>query len=129
MERYKQSLGKYGEDAAAEFLKKKKYKILERNLKNRFGEIDIIAKHKGDIVFIEVKTRFSKKYGAPYEAVNYYKQERITSAAKAYLCNKKLFDANVRFDIVEVYGGISDGRFELDKIEHIEYAIEQVKQF
>ena len=129
MERYKQSLGKYGEDAAAEFLLKKKYKILERNLKNRYGEIDIIAKHKKDIVFIEVKTRLSNKYGAPYEAVNYYKQERITNAAKAYLSNKKLFDANVRFDIVEVYGVISDGKFELDKINHIEYAIEQVRQF
>lgn len=129
MERYKQSLGKYGEDAAAEFLSKKKYKILERNFKNSYGEIDIIAKHKKDIVFVEVKTRLSKKYGEPYEAVNYYKQRRITNAAKAYLCNKKLFDANVKFDIVEVYGGISDGRFELDKINHIEYAIEQVNQF
>ncbi len=129
MEGYKKSLGRYGEDAAVEFLKNKKYKILERNFKNRFGEIDIIAQHKKDIVFIEVKTRFSKKYGEPYEAVNYYKQRRITNTAKAYLCNKKLFDANVRFDIIEVYGGISGGRFELDKINHIEYAIEQVRQF
>lgn len=129
MDRYKQSLGKYGEDAAADFLVKKKYKILERNFKNRYGEIDIIAKNKSDLVFIEVKTRLSKKYGEPYEAVNYYKQQRITNAAKAYLCNKKLFDANVRFDIVEVYGGISDGRFELDKINHIENAIGEVRQF
>ena len=123
---YKQSLGKYGEDAATEFLKKKKYKIVERNFRNKFGEIDIIAEYKKDIIFIEVKTRLSKEYGEPYEAVNYYKQRKLINTAKAYLYSKKMFDTNVRFDIIEVYGSISDGRFELDTINHIKSAIEQV---
>ena len=97
---YKQSLGKYGEDAAAEFLKKKKYKIVERNFRNKFGEIDIIAEYKKDIIFIEVKTRLSKEYGEPYEAVNYYKQRKLVNTAKAYLYSKKMFDTNVRFNMV-----------------------------
>lgn len=126
---YNKILGEYGENAAAEYLKNKKYKITERNYKNNFGEIDIIARHKKDIVFIEVKTRRSNKYGRPYEAVNYYKQRRITGAAKAYLYKKRLFDVNVRFDVVEVYGAVTESGFELDKIVHIENAVEQVNQF
>ena len=122
---YKVHLGKCGEDAAAEFLKKKRYKILERNFRNRFGEIDIIAEYKKDIIFIEVKTRLSKEYGEPYEAVNFYKQRKIINTAKVYLCSKEMNDVNVRFDIVEVYGNLSDNGFQLDTINHIESAIEQ----
>jgi len=126
---YNQILGKAGEDFACEYLKNKKYKILERNYKNFYGEIDIIALYKKTYVFIEVKTRFSGKYGRPYEAVNYYKQRRITNAAKAYLCKKGLYDQNARFDVIEVYGAIADGVFELEEINHIENAIAEVKQF
>ena len=126
---YNKILGDAGEQAAADYLKKKKYKILERNYKNKYGEIDIIARSKADIVFVEVKTRKSGKYGRPYEAVNYYKQRRITGAAKAYLYKNKLFDQNVRFDVVEVYGVVTESGFELDKIIHFENAVEQVKQF
>lgn len=126
---YNKILGNAGEEAAAEYLKKKKYKIIERNHKNTYGEIDIIARYKKDIIFIEVKTRKSDKYGMPYEAVNYYKQNRIIRAAKSYLYKNKLYDVNVHFDIVEVYGAMSDTGFELDEIIHIKNAIEQVSIF
>ena len=126
---YNKILGSFGEEAAAGYLKKKKYKIIERNHKNLYGELDIIAHYKNDIVFVEVKTRRSDKYGKPYEAVDYYKQKRITGAAKAYLCKNKLYDVNVRFDVVEVYGTVTENGFELDKIIHIENAVEQVNQF
>lgn len=129
MHGYKQSLGKYGEEFACEFLKKKRYKILERNYKNKYGEIDIIASIKKTIVFVEVKTRFSSKYGNPYEAVGYYKQRRITNAAKSYLCKKGLFECDARFDVIEVYGAVTDGAFYADTINHIESAIENVEQF
>lgn len=126
---YKKLLGDFGEECAAVYLKEKKYKILERNYKNAFGEIDIIAKQKKDIVFIEVKTRKSDKYGSPYEAVDYNKQNKIIAAAKLYLSKNKLFDKNVRFDMVEIYASLTGESAELDKINHIENAISQVKQF
>lgn len=129
MSGYNKLLGKFGEECAVVYLKEKKYKVLEKNYKNIFGEIDIIAKHKKDIVFVEVKTRKSDKFGKPYEAVDYHKQNKIITAAKLYLTQNKLFDKNIRFDVVEVYAAMTDGKAELDKITHIENAISQVKQF
>ena len=129
IDKYNKIFGSAGEDAAAAYLKKKKYKILERNYKNTYGEIDIIAKFKKDIIFVEVKTRKSDKYGKPYEAVNYYKQKRMIAAAKSYLYTNNLYDKNVRFDVVEVYGAITGTGFEADEIIHIENAVEQVNQF
>jgi len=126
---YNKILGSFGEEAAVEYLKKKNYKIIERNHKNSYGELDIIARFKKDIIFVEVKTRRSDKFGKPYEAVDYYKQKKITGAAKAYLYKNKLYDVNVRFDVVEVYGAVTESGFELDKIIHIENAVEQVNQF
>ncbi len=126
---YKQKLGKYGEDFAAEYLKKNKYKILERNYKNRYGEIDIIAYKNKVTVFVEVKTRFSSGYGSPYEAVDFHKKRRITNSAKAYLVKKGQFYSDVRFDVLELYGAIVDGKFELDTINHIENAIDDIRQF
>lgn len=129
IDKYNKIFGRAGEEAAAEYLKKKKYKILERNYKSSYGEIDIIAKFKKDIVFIEVKTRKSDKYGRPYEAVNYYKQKRMIATAKTYLYINDLYDKNVHFDVVEVYGTMTETGFELDEIIHIENAVEQVNQF
>ena len=126
---YKQKLGKYGEEFAAEYLKKNKYKILERNYKNRYGEIDIIACKNKVTVFVEVKTRFSSRYGSPYEAVDFYKQRRIINSAKAYLVKKGQFYSDVRFDVIEVYGAIADGGFELDTVNHIENAIDDIKLY
>lgn len=121
---YKQSFGKYGETFACEYLKKKRYKILEKNYRNKFGETDIIARKKKTTVFIEVKTRFSEKYGRASEAVNYYKQRRLINSAKAYLAENDLLDSEARFDIIEVYGSLLDGKFECEEINHIENAIE-----
>lgn len=129
MKNYKQVLGKCGEDFACEYLKKNKYKILERNYKNKFGEIDIIASFKNAVVFFEVKTRFSAKFGKPYEAVNFYKQKKITTAAKLYLVKNGQYYSDVRFDVIEIYGAFTDGKFEAEQINHIENAIEYVKQF
>lgn len=121
---YKQSFGRYGETFACEYLKKKHYKILEKNYRNKFGETDIIARKKKTTVFIEVKTRFSEKYGRASEAVNYYKQKRLINSAKAYLAENDLLDSEARFDIIEVYGSLLDGKFECEEINHIENALE-----
>lgn len=99
----KRSLGFEKEKGAAAFIKKKGYKILETNYLSRFGEIDIIAKHKKDIVFIEVKYRQSSFSGTPQEAVNHSKQQKIIKTSAVYIKEKKIKE-NVRFDIVAISG-------------------------
>ena len=76
-DKYNQYLGKFGESEAEHYLKKKRYKILEKNYRGRLGEIDIIAEKKKEIIFVEVKTRKSDKFGKPYEAVDFRKQRKI----------------------------------------------------
>ncbi|MCX5669677.1 MAG: YraN family protein [Candidatus Omnitrophica bacterium] len=92
--------GKAAEDAAVKFLKAKGYKILERNYKNNFGEIDIIAQQNGVICFVEVKARHSLVLGSPQEAVNSSKQRQISRVAVYYLKSKKLLERPARFDVL-----------------------------
>lgn len=102
---YKKFLGRAGEIKAAEFLKKKGYKILKTNYKTVFGEIDIIALDNKVTVFIEVKTRSGDEYGLPCEAVNGKKQDKYFKAATFYLQREKKLDAPCRFDVVEIENG------------------------
>jgi len=94
--------GKRGEEIALSFLKKKGYKIVEQNYRCVFGEIDIVARHRGDIVFIEVKSRKSEAFGNPEEAVGFKKQRKISQIALNYLNEKRLHDHDARFDVVAV---------------------------
>ena len=92
--------GKAAENAAAEFLKAKGYKILERNYKNKFGEIDIIAQQSGVICFLEVKARRSVNLGVPQEAVSLFKQKQISRMAVYYLKVHNLLEHSARFDVL-----------------------------
>lgn len=105
--------GNVGEVLSVNFLKKKGYKILETNFKTKFGEIDIIAKDQNIIVFVEVKRRETLKYGRPIEAIDYRKEAKIKMAAEYYLNKTKNYDADVRFDVIEIVG---------EEISHIENA-------
>ena len=96
----RQNLGQSGEDIAAEFLSKNGYAILTRNYRSRYGEIDIIAKLRDTLVFIEVKTRRGAAYGSPAAAVTHRKQRQISKTAQYYLAERNLFDAPARFDVV-----------------------------
>ena len=96
--------GKYGEALAENYLRKQKYKILERNYKNKIGEIDLIAEDKNVLVFVEVKYRTSAQFGLPSEAVNYYKIQKIQKTAILYLQTNKLEDAEIRFDVIDILG-------------------------
>lgn len=98
----KKLLGKSGEDRAATLLKKKGYRILERNFRTKTGEIDLIALHDGTVVFVEVKTRSGDAFGAPELAVNAGKQRRMIKTAMAYIANKKLHQVPCRFDVVAI---------------------------
>lgn len=99
----KHEIGKLGEDIAARYLEKIGYTIIERNFVAIQGEIDMVAKDKNEIVFIEVKTRTSKEFGRPVDAVNIPKQKHLISTVKYYLYNKHLENEFVRFDVIEVY--------------------------
>lgn len=105
MKRNNKTLGRYGELLAALFLNCKGYRILERNYRNSFGELDLVARRKSTLIFIEVKTRTSKRFGQAAEAVNPQKQQRIRKLALAYCRHHgyDLYQTDLRFDVVEIY--------------------------
>ncbi len=98
----KKEEGKEGEDKAAKTLKHAGYKILERNYRNLFGEIDIIAEEAGYLVFVEVKKRNSSRFGDSLLAVDARKQQHIIRSAMFYLKDHKCFDRKIRFDVVGI---------------------------
>lgn len=122
------SVGKFGEDAAADFLIQNGYSIIERNIKFNRYEIDIIAEDDAHIVFAEVKTRTVNKftgnsrYGPPSSAVTYRKQMNTVSAACEYLRRYKP-QKFPRIDVIEVYvNRYGDGKLETERINHIRNA-------
>ena len=99
---FRVSLGERGERVAAGFLKEHGYEILEKNYKCKIGEIDVIARRQGRLVFVEIKTRTSAQFGTPQEAVDLRKQEKIFKVAQWYQKEKKLEKTPVAFDVVAV---------------------------
>ncbi len=98
-----QQFGEISESIAVEHLKKHGYRILEQNYRTKLGEIDIIAKDKGVLVFIEVKARKSYRFGNPKWAVTPKKQRKISMVALYYLKATKQKDVRARFDVVSIY--------------------------
>ncbi len=96
------NLGTAGEQLAAHFLQTQGMKILERNVRTRLGEIDLVCCEGNTIVFVEVKTRSSNRYGSGSEAVGMRKQKRLARLAQAYLVSHQLESTAVRFDVVSV---------------------------
>ncbi len=97
----RQALGRRGEELAARHLEALGYKILERNLVNSVGEIDLVARDGRTMVLVEVKTR-SKSGRPPSEAVDYRKQRKLTMTAALLLQKKNWQDRPCRFDVVEI---------------------------
>ena len=102
MQNKQQKFGEKGESLAAWFLKKNGYKIVEQNYRTQLGEIDIIAKDKKTLVFVEVKSRRSTRFGNPKWAVTPKKQRKISMVALSYLKTTKQSDARARFDVVAI---------------------------
>ena len=98
----KRLFGDFGEEYAVKLLQSKGYEILERNFRTKVGEIDIIALEGDILVFVEVKTRWSKKYGTPQEAVNARKIYRIKRAGDFYLSSHKNVPKRHRIDVVAI---------------------------
>jgi putative endonuclease len=109
----KKELGKKGEEVAIRFLKKNGYQVIKRNYVCKMGEIDIIAKEKDTLVFIEVKTRTSTTFGPPQLAVNPKKQSQMSKVALNFLKEKRLEDVKARFDVVAILLGPRGEEIEL----------------
>lgn len=97
----KGNIGSWGEEIACNYIMKKGMTVISRNYRSKFGEIDIIAKDGGCIVFIEVKTRKNNLYGNASEYVTRKKQKKIILTAQEYIGSDT--DTEMRFDVIEVY--------------------------
>jgi len=97
-------LGREGEKAAIKFLKKKGYRIIDKNFRTKAGEIDIIAEQEKVLVFVEVKTRSGSRLGHPVEALTSHKQKKITGIARGFLAKYNIQDRECRFDVVSILG-------------------------
>jgi putative endonuclease len=113
----RQSLGRLGERMAGEALWAQGYYILERNFRCRYGEIDLVAEHEGELVFIEVKTRRGTSFGRPEEAVTFRKQQKILEVAAFYLDMHHCSQRAWRIDVVAVQFSQA-GKFEEIRIYH-----------
>lgn len=98
----RRAYGNEGEQAACEFLRRKGWTIVDRNVRRGRGEIDVIARKRRLLSFVEVKRRSALGYGRPAEAVNHEKQRRIAQAAALYIQENGLENAPIRFDVIEI---------------------------
>ncbi|MCS7180842.1 MAG: YraN family protein [bacterium] len=105
-------IGKLGEEKAIEFLKKKGYKIVDRNYRTKIGEIDIVAQKRKEIIFIEVKTRSSDDFGLPQEAINEKKLRKMEKVAFIYLNSKKI-NLPFKFEILSIIKTGDNFNFEI----------------
>lgn len=121
MHHSKPDIAKIGESAAAEYLKAHGYLILAQNYRFRRGEIDLIVQQGDRIVFVEVKTRRSLKFGLPQYAVTLKKQRQISKIALAYLQKQNLMDAPCRFDVIAIQ---LSPQFEVLRLEQIQSAFD-----
>ncbi len=98
----RQSLGLLGEEAACAELQRRGYEVVRRRYRTRYGEIDIVARHGGVTVFVEVKTRDGGDYGDGAHAVTERKQRKVSRMALDYIARHRLHEAPCRFDVVAV---------------------------
>jgi len=120
----KRQFGDIGETIARKYLEKNKYQIIETNFQKPWGEIDIIASRKKDIIFIEVKTKSSgigDKYGLPEEEVSWWKQQKIIRTANMYLTEKDYpEDINWQIDVISIF---LDWKTRKARIKHFKNAV------
>jgi len=95
--------GKWGEELATSYLHDKGYQIIFRNFYSKYGELDIVAKRKNTLVFVEVKTRTQDYYGTPAEAVDPRKRRHMTYAANFFVQRFGFQNVDLRFDVIEIH--------------------------
>lgn len=122
-------VGINGEKIATDYLNNSGYKICCRNFRSYFGEIDIIATEKDELVFVEVKTRTQNLFGTPAEAVDINKKHHIYKTAEYFLLLNKIENVPIRFDVIEIFitknndvrlSHIKNAIYEKPRYTHIE---------
>jgi putative endonuclease len=108
--------GADAEELACQHLRRAGYAVVERNARSRLGEIDIVVEQAGTIVFVEVRSRSSRRFGTPFESVDARKQRRLGRLASAYLQRRHLLDRRARFDVIAVEW--QDGTPMIDHLEN-----------
>lgn len=116
MKQFNRQTGRSGESIAAAALEKKGYDILERNYSNKFGEIDIIARDRNTLVFVEVKTKIGEEFGSPEEMINPGKLARIRNMATMYLHG---VSAPCRIDVMAIVLGDKNEVLRLTHYENV----------
>lgn len=122
MQNQSQKIGQVGEEIATDFLKKKGYKILDKNFKTKWGELDIVASHKKAIIFVEVKTLIKKTNSEflPEDEITFHKASQLQKMTQIYLSAKKLpLDIDQQIDIIAIEFNTIDDYI----IRHTENAI------
>ena len=114
-------LARWGENIAKKFLEENQITILQMNFRTNYGEIDIIGREQDDLIFFEVKTRSSNKYGFPEEAVNQRKVEKIEIVANEYIDLNLLGDVNWRIDAIAIIRNPYNGNYEIKWFKNVGY--------
>lgn len=112
------AFGKKGEEAVVQYLRKKGHKIIATNYSSRFGEVDIISSYKNILIFTEVKSRRSRTFGAPAEAVTSKKLNSIIATSNIFMSKHRNLPEQVRYDVIEVSLGVSD-ELEFEHLENV----------
>ncbi|OGO00272.1 MAG: YraN family protein [Chloroflexi bacterium RBG_13_52_14] len=116
----RKEVGALGEKLAVDFLKKRGYKIIQRNFRCREGEIDIITKQGECLVFVEVRTKKSSGFGIPEESITPVKSRKLVDLANIYLQNCSSLPQSWRIDVIAVELKPDN---KLSRLEHIENAV------
>ncbi len=112
-----QDLGRYGEDRAASYLQERGYEIIDRNWHSQSGEIDLVAKDKDRLVFIEVKTRSGSGFGHPFEAITSSKVARMRRLVGDWCVAKQVSGVKVRLDAIAVL--VTGGRVHIEHLKEV----------
>jgi putative endonuclease len=110
-------LGRYGEQAAANYLSALGYEIVERNFSCRAGEIDLIAKDRDSWVFVEVKTRSGSGYGDPFEAITDLKLAKMRRTIAQWRSVRQIQSSKMRLDAVSVL--VTAGRVHIEHLKQV----------
>jgi putative endonuclease len=111
--------GQVGEQAAAVHLERSGHRIVERNYRCTYGEIDLVAEEGSELAFVEVRTRSGTSFGSPEESITWQKKQRMTRCALAYLSERQVKDRQWRIDLIAVK--LERGR--VTRLEHYRHAL------